>query len=68
MLFNFWDKITFFFSVIQVVGLSAISFIPPPLIMRIDRPWFYLLCRTPETNSGEIQDVITLFSGHVTEP
>ncbi|XP_029041124.1 antichymotrypsin-2-like isoform X1 [Osmia bicornis bicornis] len=55
-------------TVIQVVGLSAISFIPPPLIMRIDRPWLYLLCRTPETNSGEIQDVITLFSGHVTEP
>ncbi|XP_034181370.2 antichymotrypsin-2 isoform X4 [Osmia lignaria lignaria] len=48
--------------------LTSLSFKPPPLIMRIDRPWLYLLCRTPKTNPGEIQDVITLFSGHVTKP
>nr|XP_034181366.1 antitrypsin-like isoform X2 [Osmia lignaria]XP_034181367.1 antitrypsin-like isoform X2 [Osmia lignaria]XP_034181368.1 antitrypsin-like isoform X2 [Osmia lignaria] len=51
-----------------IFALTSLSFKPPPLIMRIDRPWLYLLCRTPKTNPGEIQDVITLFSGHVTKP
>ncbi|XP_034181372.2 antitrypsin isoform X6 [Osmia lignaria lignaria] len=49
---------------LELVEASKILFAPPPVIMRIDRPWLYLLC----INSEEIEAVITLFSGHVTKP
>nr|XP_034181372.1 antichymotrypsin-2-like isoform X6 [Osmia lignaria] len=49
---------------LEAVEESVILFAPPPVIMRVDRPWLYLLC----INSEEIETVITLFLGHVIKP
>nr|XP_012147539.1 PREDICTED: antichymotrypsin-2-like isoform X12 [Megachile rotundata] len=55
-------------TVVAIVArVASLSFrLPRPLIVRIDRPWSYFLCKTIKDQYGGVESVITLFRGHIT--